>query len=352
MQVKWVNELGRYVSEAFELVVEMAMRLREIYGVNDMGFLFICFAIIISIFGVLSIYGAYTLISQIYYRRSVSMKRHLATIFISYAWTSQQHIIWVKELADKLREEGINVIYDQTHLRSGQDKYAFMEKMVNDKSIDKVLLICNTTYKDKADKRVGGVGTETQIITPDIYESVEQRKFIPIVIEKDDAGNAYLPIFCRSRIYVDMSEYPLINDGYIDLVNEILERNKVTYYSNTIEISELKFFAGRKENCPNLKNRVYRSSFKKATLIYIYFELRLEHRIKDVSADTIVYSICDSDGIVIFQGENNVQLRHGDNIAWVGYGYEEAGHWSLGRYSVIIGFKNSGYIERFFHIIE
>lgn len=47
-----------------------------------------------------------------------------------------------------------------------------MESMVQDSSIDKVLIICDKGYKEKADDREGGVGTETQIITPTLYGKV------------------------------------------------------------------------------------------------------------------------------------------------------------------------------------
>lgn len=43
-------------------------------------------------------------------------------------------------------------------LRLGHDKYAFMERIAVDETIDKVLIICNKSYKHKADSRSGGVG--------------------------------------------------------------------------------------------------------------------------------------------------------------------------------------------------
>lgn len=81
-------------------------------------------------------------------------------------------------------ENGIEVKLDKWDLKPGQDKFAFMESVVQDSSIDKVLLICDRGYKEKADIRSGGVGTETQIITPEIYDNVSQNKFIPILAEK------------------------------------------------------------------------------------------------------------------------------------------------------------------------
>lgn len=43
-------------------------------------------------------------------------------IFISYAWTSQEYIKRVLELAEHLMADGIETIIDQWDLTKGQDK--------------------------------------------------------------------------------------------------------------------------------------------------------------------------------------------------------------------------------------
>ncbi len=90
-------------------------------------------------------------------------------LFISYSWTSEEHENWVLNLATELRESGVDVILDKWDLKEGNDALAFMEKMVTDPKVRKVALICDRIYSEKADDRSGGVGTETQIITPEIY---------------------------------------------------------------------------------------------------------------------------------------------------------------------------------------
>lgn len=55
-----------------------------------------------------------------------------------------------------------------------------MESMVNDKTISKVI-ISDRGYVEKANNRKGDVGTETQIISPEIYSSSEQTKFVVVV---------------------------------------------------------------------------------------------------------------------------------------------------------------------------
>ena len=112
-------------------------------------------------------------------------------VFISYSWTNSRHEKWVYELAERLVNDGVNVILDKWDLKEGQDKYTFMESMIQDTTIDKVLIICEKGYKDKANKREGGVGTETQIITPELYEKTSQTKFTHLYKRQDSNSNVF-----------------------------------------------------------------------------------------------------------------------------------------------------------------
>ena len=49
----------------------------------------------------------------------------------------------------------------------------------------------------KADARKAGVGTETQIISKEVYEKVEQSKFIPLVCEFAEDATPFLPTFLK-----------------------------------------------------------------------------------------------------------------------------------------------------------
>ena len=90
--------------------------------------------------------------------------------FISYSWSSPEHENWVLALATDLEESGVHVVLDKWDLREGADKFAFMEKSVTDPTIMKVIVVCDQLYVEKADGRRGGVGTETQIISKEVYE--------------------------------------------------------------------------------------------------------------------------------------------------------------------------------------
>ena len=135
-------------------------------------------------------------------------------LFVSYSWTSPDHEAWVLQLATELRESGVDVVLDKWDLLEGHDANAFMEKMVTDPEIKKVILICDKAYVDKTDGRTGGVGTEAQIISGEIYKKQDQSKFVAIVRERDENGNAYIPAYYRSRIYIDLSDTSTYSENF------------------------------------------------------------------------------------------------------------------------------------------
>jgi hypothetical protein len=142
-------------------------------------------------------------------------------VFISYSWTSDEYADWVKSLAAKLRDNSVDVILDRWKLRPGQDKYVFMEQMVTDPEIKKVVVLCDKRYAERADRREGGVGTESTIISQEVYNQVDQEKFIPVITERGPNGEIYLPAFIKSRIYIDLSDPNLFERGYEDLLRTL-----------------------------------------------------------------------------------------------------------------------------------
>lgn len=142
-------------------------------------------------------------------------------IFISYSWSSDNITL---PLAERLVSHGVDVVLDKWDLKEGQDKFVFMEKCVNDPEISKVLVICDQKYADKANKRKGGVGDETAIISTEIYGEVSQEKFIPVLAERDEEGNPFVPTYIKSRIYVDLSNDDKYEEEYEKLIRNIYEK--------------------------------------------------------------------------------------------------------------------------------
>lgn len=145
-------------------------------------------------------------------------------LFISYSWTSPSHEEWVLSLATELRESGVDVLLDKWDLKEGHDAHAFMEKMVTDPEFRKVALVCDRMYAEKADGRSGGVGTETQIISAEIYANQDQTKFVAVVPERDEDGNPYLPTYYKSRIYIDLSNPDLYGRNFEQLLRWVYDK--------------------------------------------------------------------------------------------------------------------------------
>jgi hypothetical protein len=145
-------------------------------------------------------------------------------VFISYSWSSPEHEQWVVDLADELGDSGVHVLLDKFDLREGHDSIAFMERMVNDPDVKKVLLICDRKYAAKTNARTGGVGTEAQIISPKIYEESDQNKFVAVLKERDEDGKAFLPTYYASRIYIDLSSHETYASEFERLIRWINDK--------------------------------------------------------------------------------------------------------------------------------
>ena len=139
-------------------------------------------------------------------RAQILKTRPMPKLFISYSWSSPDHEARVLQLANELRDNGVDAILDKWDLREGQDANSFMESMVNDPDVQKVLLVCDRTYVEKANNRKGGVGTEAQIISPQVYASQNQSKFVALVLERDEHGSPLVPHYYKSRIHIDFSD--------------------------------------------------------------------------------------------------------------------------------------------------
>lgn len=146
-------------------------------------------------------------------------------VFISYSWSPAQNKNWVINFAERLSSDYVHVMIDVWDAKEGQDKYQFMEQMVNNPEIDKVLIICNIDYALKANDKKGGVGIESQIISSELYEKVSQEKFIPVVREYSD-GKPCLPTFVKSRFFIDLSDSDRFEENYEQLIRNLFNKPK------------------------------------------------------------------------------------------------------------------------------
>jgi hypothetical protein len=119
-------------------------------------------------------------------------------VFLSYSHDSEQHVDWVRRLAERLRKDGVDITLDQWDLMPGDDVTSFMEQSLS--SCNYVLIVCTKQYVEKANTLKGGVGYERMIITTEIAQDLKSHRFIPVIRDSDDM---VLPRFLGPRICLD-----------------------------------------------------------------------------------------------------------------------------------------------------
>jgi hypothetical protein len=142
----------------------------------------------------------------------------LPKTFISYSWESEEHKNWVLDLAARLRADGVEAILDQWHAIPGDQLPSFMENAVRES--DYSLIICTPRYKDRSDKREGGVGYEGDIMTGEVFTTKNERKFIPILRQAE--WHEAAPTWLRGKYYIDLRGAPYNERHYQDLLTTLL----------------------------------------------------------------------------------------------------------------------------------
>ncbi|SJZ82365.1 toll/interleukin-1 receptor domain-containing protein [Selenihalanaerobacter shriftii] len=117
-------------------------------------------------------------------------------VFISYCW--YQYDTFVKNLATKLLDK-YDVIFDKWEMRHGYNMDFFMEDSI--RKAEKVFVLCEKEYVNRANNRVSGVGIETSIISPKVYRDTKQEKFIPVFLE----GTKIKPDYMESIFGIEVN---------------------------------------------------------------------------------------------------------------------------------------------------
>jgi hypothetical protein len=142
------------------------------------------------------------------------------SVFISYSWDSDDHRLWVRALAERLRQDGMTVRLDQWFIRPGDDIPAFMEVAVRESEF--VIIVCTPTFKAASDNRTGGVGYESQVLTGEVFALSHGQKVIPILRDGTWAESA--PSYALGRWYVDMRGEGIAEIGYALLSRTLFGR--------------------------------------------------------------------------------------------------------------------------------
>ena len=136
------------------------------------------------------------------------------SVFISYSHDSADHKDWVLQLATDLRNNGVDASLDRWDLAPGQDTTMYMQRGIAES--DRVLLICTDAYVDKSEAGVGGVGYERLVVTAEVVESIDTKKFVPLI--RTNGRDNPVPKFLGPRLYINFSE----DDQYEGKLEELL----------------------------------------------------------------------------------------------------------------------------------
>ena len=138
-------------------------------------------------------------------------------VFLSYSHDSEAHRAWVRLLAERLLEGGVEVTLDQWDLPLGADVVRFMDLGIRD--ADRVLMVCTANYVAKAEERKGGAGYEGMVVTGHVARATDTIKFVPIV--RDHAGESLVPGFLGQRLWLDFRVDAVFEERLEELLREL-----------------------------------------------------------------------------------------------------------------------------------
>lgn len=141
-------------------------------------------------------------------------------VFISHTSNNQEDVEWVKNLALFLIDNGIQARLDRFHLRRGMD---LPQWMCNELALaQKVIVVCDETYKLKADGRLGGVGWETMIIQGDVANLPPDSTKYQVIVRTETIDKG-LPLYLKTK-YAFHAPPSDAKDAFRDqLVRELLD---------------------------------------------------------------------------------------------------------------------------------
>ncbi|MXW49026.1 MAG: SUMF1/EgtB/PvdO family nonheme iron enzyme [Gammaproteobacteria bacterium] len=138
-------------------------------------------------------------------------------VFVSYSWDDENHKAWVSRLAADLRRDGVETRLDIWHVELGDPLAVFMEREIRDN--DYVVIVCTPEYRHKSDAGKGGVGFEGAIMTSELAELGNHRKYIPILAR--GTWREAAPAWLRGKRYADLSTAERYAQGYDELLRTL-----------------------------------------------------------------------------------------------------------------------------------
>lgn len=141
-------------------------------------------------------------------------------VFISYSWDDKDHLEWVFQLCQDLRDKGVDAIIDQA-MRKGKDLLDFMEKGIA--HAHRVLVIGTPNYKLKSEEEKGGVKYEQNIIKASILHGIGSDRYITI-LRKGEGFEESFPAVISTKGGYDMRNDADYDAHLAALVHEIYDK--------------------------------------------------------------------------------------------------------------------------------
>jgi hypothetical protein len=142
-------------------------------------------------------------------------------VFISYAWDDDDYKLWVRQLAIRLRNDGVDVRLDYWHLQETDTIAEFMNREV--RHADWVLVLCSPSYQSKVHlsedgERSTGVGWESRLLGSSKFMT-SQNKALAALGRGSWLDSA--PDFLVGQVYCDLSNEATFEANYKTLLKRI-----------------------------------------------------------------------------------------------------------------------------------
>jgi hypothetical protein len=149
-------------------------------------------------------------------------------VFVSYAWENDKYRILIKQLAARLRADGIDARVDAWHCEKGLTIPEFMSREV--RNADKILIICSPHYRQKVHamedgERTTGVGWEAMLMTSSIWANHSDRNKVTAALLLG-AWKEAAPDFLIGLPYFDLSCMATFETNYLELLRSLTGQNE------------------------------------------------------------------------------------------------------------------------------
>ena len=143
-------------------------------------------------------------------------------VFVSYSHDSDHHVERVVALTETLIERGVQCYLDQYEQSPPEGWPTWMENKIGE--ADYILVVCTKIYHERLSGQAGaGVGKgakwEGAIIRQELYDADSRnKKFIPVIFEKDDT--AHIPTSLGGASYYNLDS----SDGFESLYRRLTDQ--------------------------------------------------------------------------------------------------------------------------------